>query len=120
MPSWGCACFSSIPPAAELFWNSGFNFLQEWKEIVKRDRNHPSIITWTPANESCTSNSYNHRYRQFIDNCFEILPRQALHAGTIGFIHPRTHEKVTVSSGLPADMTALIEKFRNFVSSRQA
>ena len=60
------------------------------------------------------------KYRQFIDNCFEILPRQALHAGTIGFIHPRTHEKVTVSSGLPADMTALIEKFRNFVSSRQA
>ena len=59
------------------------------------------------------------RYRQFIDNCFEILPRQALHAGTIGFIHPRTHEKISVSSELPADMKALIEKFRNFVSSRQ-
>ena len=59
------------------------------------------------------------RYRQFIDNCFEILPRQALHAGTIGFIHPRTHEKISVSSELPADMKALIGKFRNFVSSRR-
>ena len=59
------------------------------------------------------------RYRQFIDNCFEILPRQALHAGTIGFIHPRTRQKVTVSSGLPQDMTALIEKFRNFTGSRR-
>lgn len=59
------------------------------------------------------------KYRQFIDNCFEILPRQALHAGTIGFIHPRTRTKITVSSGLPDDMTALIGKFRTFVSSRK-
>lgn len=59
------------------------------------------------------------KYRQFIDNCFEILPRQALHAGTIGFIHPKTHKKTVVSSELPDDMNALIEKFRNFVSSRR-
>lgn len=59
------------------------------------------------------------KYRQFIDNCFEILPRQALHAGTIGFIHPKTHKKTVVSSELPDDMKALIEKFRNFVSSRR-
>ena len=58
------------------------------------------------------------RYRQFIDNCFEVLPRQALHAGTIGFIHPRTHEKTVVGSELPDDMKALIEKFRNFTGSR--
>ena len=57
-------------------------------------------------------------YRQFIDNCFEVLPRQALHAGTIGFIHPRTHEKTVVGSELPDDMKALIEKFRNFTGSR--
>ena len=56
------------------------------------------------------------RYRQFIDNCFEVLPRQALHAGTIGFIHPRTHKKIVVGSELPDDMKALIEKFRNFSS----
>ena len=60
------------------------------------------------------------RYRQFIDNCFEVLPRQALHAGTIGFIHPRTHEKIVVGSELPDDMKALIEKFRVFVNSRNA
>ena len=59
------------------------------------------------------------RYRQFIDNCFEVLPRQALHAGTIGFIHPRTHKKIVVSSELADDMKALIEKFRNFTGNRQ-
>lgn len=91
--SWGCACFSSIPPAAELFWNSGFNFLQEWKEIVKRDRNHPSIITWTPANESCTSNSYNHRYRQFIaalyDTTKELDPTRPVNDCS-GYTHVKT------------------------------
>lgn len=58
------------------------------------------------------------KYRQFIDNCFEILPRQALHAGIIGFVHPGTREKITVGSEMPDDMTAVIERFRNFVKSR--
>lgn len=59
------------------------------------------------------------KYRQFIDNCFEILPRQALHAKTLGFIHPRTKEKILVESELPEDMVSLIEKFRSFVASRR-
>lgn len=58
------------------------------------------------------------KYRQFIDNCFERMPRQALHAGTLGFIHPRTKEKIVVSSELPDDMVETIERFRNFVKSR--
>lgn len=58
------------------------------------------------------------RYKRFIDNCFEILPRQALHAKTIGFVHPVTHEKIVVESELPDDMKALLEKFRYFVKSR--
>lgn len=59
------------------------------------------------------------KYRQFINNCFEILPRQALHAMTIGFIHPRTHEKIVVESELPNDMKSLIEKFADFTNGRR-
>src|SRR5574344_2163215 len=56
------------------------------------------------------------KYRQFIENCFETLPRQALHAKTLGFIHPRTKEKILVESELPEDMVNLIDKFRKFTN----
>lgn len=54
------------------------------------------------------------KYRQFIENCFKIMPRQALHAKTLGFIHPRTGERVFVDSELPEDMVQIIEKFEKF------
>lgn len=57
------------------------------------------------------------KYRQFIENCFRIMPRQALHAKTLGFIHPRTKEHLLFDSPLPEDMKALIEKWRNYVKS---
>ena len=55
------------------------------------------------------------KYRQFIENCFELCPRQALHAKTLGFIHPKTGETIRFDSRLPDDMTALIEKWRAYV-----
>ena len=54
------------------------------------------------------------KYRQFVQNCFEICPRQALHAKTLGFTHPRTGEELFFDSELPEDMQALIEKWRNY------
>ena len=59
------------------------------------------------------------KYKQFIDNCFELLPRQALHAKTLGFVHPRTGEKVLFDSEIPADMQALIYKWRKYVGVRE-
>ncbi len=56
------------------------------------------------------------KYKQFIQNCFEICPRQALHAKTLGFVHPRTGEIMRFDSEVPADMTALIEKWRRYVA----
>ena len=53
-------------------------------------------------------------YRQFIRHCFEICPRQALHARTLGFIHPRTHEEMFFTSPIPQDLTALLEKWRTY------
>ncbi len=58
------------------------------------------------------------KYRQFVQNCFEICPRQALHAKTLGFVHPKTGKEMFFNSDLPADMQTLIEKWRDYVSSR--
>lgn len=55
------------------------------------------------------------KYRQFIKNCLEICPRQALHARTLGFVHPRTGVQMDFSCPLPDDMTALIEKWRSML-----
>ncbi len=55
------------------------------------------------------------KYKQFVDNCFSICPRHALHARTIGFIHPRTRQPIQFESQIPADMQQLIDKWRNYV-----
>jgi len=58
------------------------------------------------------------KYTQFVKNCFEICPRQALHAKTLGFKHPVTGKDMFFDSELPEDMKQLIEKWRNYISSR--
>ena len=59
------------------------------------------------------------KYRQFVKNCFEICPRQALHAKTLGFVHPRTGQEMFFDSDLPADMTALLDKWRKYNPAEQ-
>ena len=54
------------------------------------------------------------KYKQFVKNCFEICPRQALHAKTLGFVHPRSGEMMHFESELPNDMQQLIDKWRNY------
>jgi 23S rRNA pseudouridine1911/1915/1917 synthase len=54
------------------------------------------------------------KYKQFVDNCFSICSRQALHAKELGFIHPTTKEKMLFTSNLPEDMDQLIEKWRKY------
>jgi len=56
----------------------------------------------------------NGSYKQFIKNCFDTCPRQALHAKTLGFVHPRTQREMFFDSELPEDMQNLIEKWRNY------
>lgn len=57
------------------------------------------------------------KYKQFIDNCFALCPRHALHAQQLGFIHPTTGEKMFFESELPDDMAAVIEKWRRYTSN---
>ena len=59
------------------------------------------------------------KYKQFVNNCFAICPRQALHAKTLGFVHPRTGKELFFSSELPEDMTLLLEKWRAYISNRE-
>lgn len=58
------------------------------------------------------------KYKQFVENCFKILPRQALHAQSLGFVHPETGEKLQFQSQLPEDFLAGIEKWRQYARHR--
>jgi RluA family pseudouridine synthase len=57
------------------------------------------------------------KYKQFIDNCFKTLPRQALHAKTLGFVHPTTNEMMRFDTELPQDLQDCIEKWRGYSKS---
>lgn len=59
------------------------------------------------------------KYKQFVQNCFDVLPRQALHAKTLGFVHPVTGQYMSFTSDLPADMVAAIDKWRTYTAGRQ-
>lgn len=57
------------------------------------------------------------KFKQFIENCFEIMPRQALHAAVLGFVHPATGKHIIFESPLPKDFAALLEKLRKSVKA---
>src|SRR5882724_6830720 len=55
------------------------------------------------------------KYKQFVDNCFKIIPRQALHAKTVGFIHPATKKFIQFDSELPKDFAEVMDKWEHYV-----
>jgi 23S rRNA pseudouridine1911/1915/1917 synthase len=57
------------------------------------------------------------KYKQFVDNCFKIIPRQALHAKTLGFIHPSTQKFLQFDSDLPVDFTEVLAKWEGYVKN---
>lgn len=58
------------------------------------------------------------KYKQFVQNCFQVLPRHALHAKSLTFDHPVTGERMSFDSELPEDMNQTIEKWRNYIATR--
>jgi 23S rRNA pseudouridine1911/1915/1917 synthase len=58
------------------------------------------------------------KYKQFVENCFALLPRQALHAQTLGFIHPSSGEKMLFETPLPDDFKAALEKWRQYAQHK--
>lgn len=56
------------------------------------------------------------KYKQFVENCFTLMPRQALHAKSLGFVHPASREKMEFDSALPEDFQQVLEKWRRYIS----
>ena len=59
------------------------------------------------------------KYKQYVDNCFAICPRHALHAQQLGFIHPTTKKQMNFESELPDDMKAVIDKWKKYSANRE-
>ncbi|HEY9046573.1 MAG TPA: RluA family pseudouridine synthase [Ohtaekwangia sp.] len=66
------------------------------------------------GNEILKGTSFS-KYKQFVENCFQIIPRQALHAKTLGFIHPATKQFLQFDSDLPQDFVDVLDKWENYV-----
>jgi 23S rRNA pseudouridine1911/1915/1917 synthase len=75
---------------------------------------HPLFNDATYGGDRILKGTTFSKYRQFIQNCFKLLPRQALHAKSLGFTHPITGKQLFFDSPLPKDMQAVIDKWRNY------
>ncbi|MBR0123473.1 MAG: RluA family pseudouridine synthase [Bacteroidales bacterium] len=76
---------------------------------------HPLFGDKTYGGDTIVKGTTFTKYKQFVNNCFDILPRQALHAKTIGFVHPTTHNLMQFDSDLPDDMQRVIAKWKKYV-----
>ncbi|QIA07306.1 RluA family pseudouridine synthase [Draconibacterium halophilum] len=80
--------------------------------------NHPIFNDSNYGGDQILRGTTFSKYRQFVQNCFKVLPRQALHAKTLGFIHPTSGEKMLFNSELPEDMATGIDKWENYIANR--
>ena len=76
---------------------------------------HPLFSDVRYGGDSIKKGTVYAKYKQFVSNCFTILPRHALHAAVLGFIHPTTGEEMRFTSELPEDMTKVIEKWDHYL-----
>lgn len=80
---------------------------------------HPLFNDWEYGGDQILKGTTFTKYKQFVENCFKILPRQALHAKSLGFVHPVTGKEIYFESDLPEDMTNCINKWRNYIAGRE-
>jgi 23S rRNA pseudouridine1911/1915/1917 synthase len=80
---------------------------------------HPLFNDETYGGDKIVKGTVFSKYRQFVENCFALCPRQALHAKTLGFIHPTSGEFMLFESEIPVDMQAVIEKWRQYTAARR-
>jgi len=79
---------------------------------------HPLFNDATYGGDQILKGTTFTRYKQFVQNCFTILPRQALHAKSLGFIHPASTKEMHFESDLPEDMTQVIAKWRRYLEGK--
>lgn len=80
--------------------------------------NHPLFNDSTYGGDQILRGTTFTKYKQFVQNCFKLLPRQALHAKTLGFVHPVTGKKMLFDSELPNDLATVINKWENYIANR--
>ncbi len=80
---------------------------------------HPLFNDATYGGDKILKGTSFTKYKQYVDNCFAMCPRQALHAATLGFIHPSTKEYMQFDAEIPQDMASVIEKWRQYSRLQQ-
>lgn len=81
---------------------------------------HPLFNDPSYGGNTIVKGSRHSKYEPFIKNCFDVCPRHALHAKTLGFIHPINHEQVQFNTELPGDMQQLIDKIERYIKDKDA
>jgi 23S rRNA pseudouridine1911/1915/1917 synthase len=79
---------------------------------------HPLFNDATYGGDAIVKGTVFAKYKQFVENCFRILPRQALHAKELGFVHPRTGEAMYFDSELPEDFQQVMAKWRTYIKTK--
>ena len=80
---------------------------------------HPLFNDETYGGDQIIKGTTFTKYKQFINNCFKLMPRQGLHAKSLGFTHPVTGEYMLFDSELPADLSAVLDKWRNYAKHKE-
>lgn len=86
--------------------------------VHMKHEGHPLFGDWRYEGEKIWKGTVYSKYKKFVENCLEIMPRQALHARKLGFIHPTTGEKMVFEQPLPEDFQKVLERWRNYVISK--
>ena len=86
--------------------------------VHMRHIGHPLLNDARYGGDEILRGERSQKYRQFVANCFDTCKRQALHARTLGFVHPATGEEMFFTSPIPDDMTAMIERWRTYMLSK--
>ena len=79
---------------------------------------HPLFNDETYGGNKIVKGTVFTKYKQFVENCFALCPRHALHARTLGFTHPTSGKQMLFESEIPADMQSVIEKWRRYTGAK--
>ena len=77
---------------------------------------HPLLNDATYGGDKILKGTSFSKYKSFVENCFKMMPRQALHAKSLGFLHPETSMHVAFDTELPDDFQSVLEKWENYVN----
>jgi 23S rRNA pseudouridine1911/1915/1917 synthase len=84
--------------------------------VHMKSKGHPLFNDGTYGGDAIVKGTVFTKYKQFVENCFKVLPRHALHAKELGFTHPVTRKWMQFDSELPQDMQDVIEKWRSYTT----